>query len=110
MSAARSEALRGRVKREAGENPARSRHCVRESVPLITALQRGKRGAGVDRSQETCRTRGFLKLRNLGFWDRDMEVSLKPAFGKGFFFCVSFHWHILPFPRKSLPLIDRRSR
>jgi len=110
VSAAKSRSFRGRVKREAGENPARSRHCVRESVPYITALQRGKREAGVDRSQETCRTRGFLKLRNLGFWDRDMKVSLKPAFGKGFFFCVSFHWHILPFPRKSLPLIDRRSR
>ena len=44
MSAAKSQSFRGRVKREAGENPARSRHCVRESVPYITAKAgRGKR-------------------------------------------------------------------
>ena len=73
MSAAKSRSFRGRVKREAGENPARSRHCVRESVPYITALRRGKREEDVDRSQETCRTRGFLKLRSFGFIVHDMD-------------------------------------
>ena len=73
MSAAQSRSFRGRVKREAGENPARSRHCVRESVPYITALRRGKREEDVDRSQETCRTRGFLKPRSFGFIDHDMD-------------------------------------
>ena len=40
------------VKRESGENPERSRHCVRECVFMSLIIWEEK--AYVDRSQETC--------------------------------------------------------
>ena len=41
------------VKRESGENPERSRHCVREFV-LISLSLSWEESANDDRSQETC--------------------------------------------------------
>ena len=41
------------VKREAGENPERSRHCVREYIFIITEYFWEEK-MYVDRSQETC--------------------------------------------------------
>ncbi len=40
------------MKRESGENPERSRHCVRESA--FMSLSNWEERADVDRSQETC--------------------------------------------------------
>ena len=40
------------MKRESGENPERSRHCVRESA-FMSLISREEK-ADVDRSQETC--------------------------------------------------------
>lgn len=47
----------GPVKRESGENPERSRHCVRERIRSITGKVREERRSD-DRSQETCLSRG----------------------------------------------------
>lgn len=41
------------VKREAGVNPARSRHCVRECIFVITEYTWEEK-LHVERSQETC--------------------------------------------------------
>ncbi len=41
------------VKRESGENPERSRHCVRESAFMSLRIS-WEENVDVDRSQETC--------------------------------------------------------
>lgn len=49
-------ALRGRVKREPGANPGRSRHCDGERLPEATGRESrpGKAARALNLSQETC--------------------------------------------------------